>query len=242
MSIVIGPRGRVLVLASALAVVACGGDGDGGGGGGGGGGSTTTFTGVISQDDGSTSGSIEFVIQTASPAPPSPTGPSIRNPVTLTGTLKMGGTVTLTGTYDPDTDILGATGGGYDIGGGFDGTNRLEGFWTGPGGTSGTFVTTRAGGATAFCGTYDEDDDGSVDGTFSFVIAGSTLSGERYPSGGGGPVALDGVVNGNNITIYFPGTTTTLAVGTRNGGAVTGTFDDLQGTTGSWTGSSAACQ
>jgi hypothetical protein len=231
--------GAILALA-VLSLPACGGDGDGGGGPGGGGGSTT-FTGVLSQDDGSGTGSVEFTVQTGSPAPPAGFA-GVRDPVNVTGTVKLNGTTSVNGDYDPDTGQLTATGGGFIFGGFYDGTSRLEGGWTGPGGTSGTFVTTKGNSASAFCGTYDEEDDGSVDGTFSFVISNGSLLGERYAAGGGAPVPLEGVVNGNSITVYFPGTTTTLAVGTRNGNSVSGSFDDLQGNTGSWQGSTTACQ
>lgn len=232
--------GRAILFATAFTfATACGGDGDGGNGPGNG--TTTTFAGVISQDDGLASGSVEFVVETATPAPPAGSA-NLVAPVNLTGTLKLGGTVSLTGTYDPNTSLLSATGGGFTLDGGFDGTSRLEGTWTGPGGKTGTFVTTRGNSPTAFCGTYDEDDDGSVDGTFSFVIYGNQLAGERYAITGGPSVPLDGVVNNNNIQVYFPGTQVVLAVGTRNGNSVSGTFDDQQGTTGTWTGSTAACQ
>jgi hypothetical protein len=134
---------------------------------------------------------------------------------------------------------LAVAGGGYTFGGGFDGVDRLEGIWSGPGSTSGTFVTTSTSGAVAYCGSYSADDQ-SDSGTFSIVLAGSILSGEAVSSTDGTHQALDGIVSGNAITIYFPGTTTPLATGTRSGNNVSGTFDDQQGTTGTWSG--AVCQ
>jgi hypothetical protein len=209
------------------------------GGGGGGTPQITTFVGVASSGDGTTSGSISITVQTTTLAPPTATGPSVRAPANATGTLVMGGSTSLTGSYDPDTDILALSGGGYTFGGGFDGVDRLEGLWSGPGNTSGTFVTSLSTNAVAFCGTYDADDQ-SDSGTFSFVIAGTVVRGEAYSSVDQTPIALDGVVNGNAITIYFPGTTTPLATGTRSGNNVSGTYDDGQGGTGTWSG--AVCQ
>jgi hypothetical protein len=220
-------------------VVACGGSS----GGGGGAPKTSTFVGVVSANDGSTSGSISFTIQTGAPAPPAVTGPSLTSPVNATGTLSLGGSQTaLTGTYDPDTDILAAAGGGYSFGGGFDGVDRIEGQWAGPGNTSGTFVTTQSTAAVSFCGTYAAADQTDA-GTFSFVISGTTLRGEAVSSVDGSLTPLDGVVNGNTITIYLPGTTLPVATGTRNGNNVSGTYADPEGgagSTGTWTGS--VCQ
>ena len=59
--------GRFLALASALTLAAaCGGDGDGGGGPNN---NQTTFAGILSSDDGQSSGAVEFVAETGSPAP-----------------------------------------------------------------------------------------------------------------------------------------------------------------------------
>ncbi len=235
MSRVLRLSAGAFMLSAALGLAACGGDGDGGNGGGGGG-NTSTFTGVISNDDGSQSGSITLVVQTGNPAPPAPTGPSLRDPVNVTGSLDFGGgPVALTGTYDPDADAIAVTGGGYDLGGGYDGSNRLEGLWAGPNNSTGTFVTTKNANAVAYCGTYDADDL-SDSGTFSFVIAGNVLLGEAVSDQGGGTIALDGTVSGNNITINVPGGGPGLATGTISGNSVSGTYDDQQGTTGTWTG------
>lgn len=225
---------RALLMAGAVGLAACGG-GDGNGGGGPGG-STTTFSGIVSPDDGSPSGSIFLVVQTANPAPPAPTGPSVRDPVNVSGTLKFGASTTsLTGTYDPDQDVIAATGGGYDFAGGFDGNNRLEGFWAGPGGSTGTFVTTNGSNAVVYCGTYAADDQ-SDSGAFSFVVTGNQLLGEAVSDQGGGTIPLDGSVSGNNITIQTPGGGSALATGTISGTSVSGIYDDGQGSTGTWSG------
>ncbi len=225
--------GALLATTTILVGAACGSSG----GGGGGGSQTSSFVGIVASDDGLLSGSITITVATSTLAPPAVTEPNVRDPVNATGTLSLGGVQTpLTGAYDPDLDALALTGGGYDFGGGFDGVDRLEGFWTGPGGTSGTFVTSGNSGAVAYCGTYDADDQ-SDSGTFSIVVAGNTISGEAVSSFDASHIPLDGVLSGTTISIYFPGTTTPLATGTRSGNNVSGTYDDQQGSTGTWSGS-----
>ena len=175
-----------------LAGAACG---DGGGGGGGGSADQVRFVGIVAADDGLASGSIVITVATTTLAPPAMTGPSLLAPVNATGTLSLGGTQTsLSGTYDPDTDILAVAGGGYSFGGGFDDiTDRLEGIWSGPGNTSGTSVTTSTSGAVAYCGTFSADDQ-TDSGTFSIVLAGSILSREAVSTPDGTHEALDGIV------------------------------------------------
>ena len=224
-----------IAICGALGIAACGDDDDGGTGPGG---NTSNFVGIFSSDDASESGSLTITVQTANPM----VG-GIRTmalvPVDVTGTLTLtgGGTVALTGTYDPDTGDLDVSGGGYSFSGVFDGTSRLEGTYTGPT-TSGTFILSLDDNtsASAYCGTY-EADDLSDDGTFSFVIDGNVLLGEAVSSQDGTNIPLDGTVSGSNITIFIPGTQQTLATGTISGTNVSGTFDDQQGTTGTWQGS-----
>jgi hypothetical protein len=224
-------------LATLALVAACGGS-DGGGGGGA---TTTAFSGIVSSGDGSASGSISVSVKTTSPIRADPTSPALVS-VEVSGTLHIGGsTITLSGTYDTESNAFSVSGGGYTFDGVFDGVDRLEGTWTGPGGTSGTFVATLSSTASAFCGHYAADDQ-SDNGTFSFVTSGSILRGEAVSSVDHTNIALDGTVNGNDLTIFFPGTTTPLATGLRNGTGVSGHFDDQQGTTGSWSGSVSECQ
>jgi hypothetical protein len=227
---------RALSALAALALIAACGD-SGSSNNGGGNGSSTTFTGVISDDNGSASGAIEFTLATTAPAPPSTTGPSLVA-VTATGKVKFNGQaqVALSGTYDSDTDVLAVTGGGYTIGGVYDEVDRLEGAFSGPNNSSGSFVTTRAANATSYCGTYAATDN-SDHGTFSFVISGNTVRGEAR-SVDGTVIPLDGTISGNAITIHVPGTQTTLASGTKSGNNVSGTYQgDPPGT---WTG--GVCQ
>ena len=222
-----------VAICGALGLAACG-DDDGGTGPG----NTSSFVGIFSSDDASESGSLSITVETASPMVG---GVRVMAfvPVDVTGTLSLtgGGTVALTGTYDPDTGDLDVSGGGYTFTGTFDGTSRLEGTYTGPT-TSGTFILSLDDNtsATAYCGTY-EADDLSDDGTFSFVIDGTVLLGEAVSSVDGTNIPLDGTVSGTTITIFIPGTQLELATGTLNGSDVSGTFDDQQGTTGTWQGS-----
>jgi hypothetical protein len=223
-------RYRLAALAALSIVAGCS---DSGGGGGGGNGSSATFTGIISSSDGSASGALSLVVATANPAPPAPTGPAFVA-VTASGTLKFDGqaAVDLSGTYDGSNKSLAVTGGGYSLGGVFDGSDRLEGAWTGPNNASGSFVTAKSSTATAYCGTYQANDQ-SDEGTFSFVVSGSTVRGEAV-SIDGDVIPLDGTIDGSAITIYAPGTTQVLASGTKNGNAVSGTYGG--GTPGTWTG------
>lgn len=222
---------RALLFAALAILAGCGGGSDNNGGGGG---NSSAFSGVISTDDGLTTGAIEFTIETTSPAPPTGVGPNLVS-VNANGTIKFNGeaAVSVSGSYDTDQDQLVLTGGGYTLGGFFDGVDRLEGAFSGPNNRSGSFVTTMASNGVAFCGFY-EADDLSDQGTFSFVLSGQSLRGEAR-SEDGTVIPLDGTIDGNTINIFAPGTTTVLATGTRNGNAVSGEYGgDSPGT---WSGS-----
>jgi hypothetical protein len=231
------PR-AILAGLAILLVSACGSDGGGSNGGGGGGATTTEFVGILSSDDGLESGSLAVTVSTATPAPPAPTSVALAI-VTASGTLTLvGGTpVALTGSYDDATGALTITGGGYSFTGVYDGSNRLEGTYTGPT-TAGTFVSAQSDGTTeAFCGSYAGDDQG----LWNFVIDGNDILGEAVSVNSGTSAPLDGSINGNAISILFPGTQQVLATGTRSGSTVSGTWDDPNSTDqGTWTG--AACQ
>jgi hypothetical protein len=75
--------------------------------------------------------------------------------------------------------------------------------------------------------------------TFSFVVNNQNeILGNAYKVTGGAAIPLDGVKSGSNITIYLPGTTgPNLATGTISGSNASGTWDDHQGNTGTWSGS-----
>lgn len=222
--------------ALAFAASACSDDSSDNGGGGGGG-TTSDFVGVVTSDDGLENGSLSVTVATANPSSPSLTGVALAS-VNATGTLSLvgGAPVSLTGTYDDATGALDVSGGGYSFTGGFDGTNRLEGTYTGPT-TTGVFITALGASGTAFCGTFDGDDQG----LWSFVVDGGTLLGQAVSTLGNGGIPLDGIVTGNAVTIYFPGTVMTLATGTINGADASGTWDDPNSSdAGTWT--SGNCQ
>ncbi len=228
------PRPFLLPALCSLLVLAACSDSGGSGGGGGSADTTSTFVGILSSDDASESGAISVTISTASPAPPVPTGVAFAV-VTAAGSVSVvgGGTVALSGTYDDGSKLLSLTGGGYSFDGAFDGSNRLEGTYTGPS-TAGTFVSARSNGsATAYCGSYTGDDQG----LWNFVIDGSKVLGQAVSSLSGTNLPLDGTISGGTITIKFPGTQQNLASGSKNGTSVAGTWADPNSSDhGTWSG------
>ncbi len=233
---------RALALVALVAAGACTGDSSGGGSGG----TTTTWVGLVQGSDGIESGSLSITVQTASPRIVGPgTGIALAAPtiVEASGTYKRtaptAATVDLTGgTYNTETKALSVGGGGYLFTGVYDGQSRLEGTFTG--GAGGNFVTEKnTANAQVFCGTFSGDDDG----TWSIVVQSGQVHGQAQSSSGGAPIALDGVVSGNTITIYAPGSTTIeLATGTISGNTASGTWTDPETqATGTWTGSTS-CQ
>ena len=224
-------RAAAVVLAALIATTACG---DSSPKGTGGGGNSATFLGILSSDNATESGSVQFNVSTGSLATPEPTAVAF-SAVTATGSVKLvgGATIALAGTYDQGTKSLSASGSGYSFTGGFDGNNRLEGTYSGPS-TQGTFVTALADANTAaFCGTYAGDDQG----VWNFVIDGAAVLGQAVSSATGASAPLDGSISGNNISILFPGTQQVLATGTRSGGTVSGTWADPNSADhGTWSG------
>ena len=223
----------ITILAAATVLAACG-DSTGNNGGGG----SSNFTGIVTRDDGLASGSLAFTIPVTALLRSAPTEVALLGSSSVTGTLSYDGAaaVALTGTYDDVTDVLSLTGGGFTFDGGFDGVDRIEGLMSGA--ASGTFVTAKGNSATAYCGTFVADNNANDTGTFSFVIAGSTIRGNAVSSLDNTLTPLDGTLTGTTITIFVPGTTTEpfLATGTRSGTSASGTFDDQEGTTGTWAG------
>ena len=217
----------------ALGLGACSSDSNGGGGGGG---NTSSFVGTVAGGTAfDESGSLTFDIAGTALAPPAGIT-TMSASLTVTGTLTLvsptPGTEALTGTYDDATNQLNLSGGGYTFTGVYDGTSRLEGTYTGGNGP-GAFVTALdVGNAIAFCGTFDGDDDG----TWNFVVSGTSLSGSVLTSSGD-LAPLDGTVTGTDISIVNPVNPTgpALATGTINGNDATGTWDTgVQ--SGTWTG------
>jgi hypothetical protein len=159
------------------------------------------------------------------------------NDTIVTGTFKLvtpdTATYALVGHYVTATKALIATGGGYTFSGIFDGANSLQGAVTGS--AVGTFVAVKDDNntAVAFNGSFTGDDSG----VWNFTIDGTIIAGS-FTTTGGSMSALNGTVTNNAISIANPaGGSTPLAVGTRNGNTVSGTWNDGQGHTGTWTGS-----
>ncbi|MBL8979472.1 MAG: hypothetical protein JNM53_13730, partial [Gemmatimonadetes bacterium] len=120
------------VPAIALALLAACSDSGGSSNGGPGADTVSSFLGIISSDDAAESGAISITISTPNPAPPVPTSFSYAVvPAEGSVTVLGGSSVDLTGTYDDGTKAVTLTGGGYSFAGVFDGSNRLEGTYTG---------------------------------------------------------------------------------------------------------------
>ncbi|HXI21116.1 MAG TPA: hypothetical protein VNH46_08530 [Gemmatimonadales bacterium] len=208
-----------------------------------GGSASTSFTGVVSAIDGTTTGALSFAIATASPDVGVPTGVALVQS-SVTGTLKFNGlpAIQLTGTYESTTGALTLSGGGYSFTGTFDGQSSVQGTFTGPNGASGGFATTETSSsstASNYCGSYARNDLSDA-GTFSVVISGSSILGRWASSVDGSTGGLSGSVSGNNITINVS-PAGTVATGTRSGTTISGTFTDPNsGGSGTWQG--AVCQ
>jgi hypothetical protein len=216
-----------------LSLGACNDDSAGGGGGA----ASTTFIGIAvggtAKDE---SGSLVFVVDGTALAPPAALTTSSAAPFTVSGSVTLvspaAGSQSLTGTYDPATDVLDVSGGGYGFTGGYDGASRLEGTYTGPNGPGSFVAALEAVSAQAYCGTFAGDDDG----IWNFVVNGTVLSGTALSSSGQ-VVALDGTVTANDVTIVNPLNLAgpPLATGTL-GAPATGLWDNGVGESGSWTG------
>jgi hypothetical protein len=222
------------VLGIAALTAACSDDDNNGGGGSG---TTTSWIGIFQADNATNFGSETITANTATPAPPMANGrlePSASAPIAATvdynQTQPVVSALTLTGTYDPATDALAVTDQGYTFTGGFDGTSRLEGPWTGPGPIQGVFVSLMDDGSgQAFCGTYTG---ATASGVVAFVVVNGILAGNAYQSGSTVADAVDGTVAGTTIA-FTSGTAT--GVGTITGTSAAGTVDAGGGVTFTWT-------
>lgn len=106
----------------------------------------------------------------------------------------------LSGSYNPSTHALTLSGGGYAFSGTLvDGT--LQGTWTGPNNTSGSFTTTLEGEGvtiTVFCGTFSTRRDA---GTFNLIRHDNALQGFAALEDGSA-VGLSGEVSGTDVTFW----------------------------------------
>ncbi|HEX5819146.1 MAG TPA: hypothetical protein VFY20_09720 [Gemmatimonadales bacterium] len=173
-------------------------------------------------------------------------GAALRAPIDLTGTMDFinGTTVSLSGTLDGSALIL--TGGGYE----FTGTavgDVINGTFTGPDGETGSFSATLIPDGIAIvtmCGSFSGDDSG----VFSLSLDPDRNGGVIVVPDDGGP-GVTGVARPKSGTTdqveVLPDALPSfvIATGTVSSGfnSIAGTWDDGQGSSGSFTGSVDAC-
>jgi len=165
---------------------------------------------------------------------------SVAAVIVVTGTIKIqgGATITITGTFDTETDSLKISGGGYS----FEGTltnGDLVGSYTGPNG-EGSFVagTSTSGTVKVFLGEYIETapSPGTHHGKINIVVDGTavTVLVRDDVEASDFVITFQGTLIGSQVTIYVSGTTgPVLAEGTMNeaGTHCSGTYNsgDEQG-------------
>ncbi len=198
--------------------------------------STTTFQGTLAGVD--QSGTVEITIQaeigpTASNATVGPLGAS-----DVSGSLRLvggGGADGLSGNYEATTGQVTISGGGFELNATVDqGRSALDGTYSGPGGTSGSFATlnTGAGTVTNYCGTFSGTDSGTWNGS----ISGGSFSGSYAGQEDSGVVA--GQVTGTSVRVT--GSDGLVATGTVQGTSLSGSWGNDFGS-GSFAGSTDAC-
>ena len=201
------------VLAAAILAAACGSDSDPVSGGLP---ASTTYVGLVATSAGQT-GPLDLTFATPVAAPPTSqsagTGPdfAIRAPVSVSGTMRVGGgsMITVEGTIDGGS-FQALTDGGYTLSGTLE-DGVLTGALDGPGTVSGFLVASSSSAgapATAFCGTFIGEDteapDTGLRGTFSLTVAGGVTSGVmyRWPSMPPAPIYAD------TFAVHFAGAAT----------------------------------
>ncbi len=211
------------------------------GGGGTSGGGTTTWVGIALGNDGVESGSLSLIATTANPRISDPGGgiTLATTDIAASGSYKRTSptplTVPLDGTYNPNTNQIDLSGGGYEFAGVFDGDSRLSGSFTGPGGV-GAFLTEKTGATVrVFCGTFT----GTDRGTWNFVVTNLEAHGfAQSATAGPPPTALNGTVDvSGHVIFYLPGGVIPFAAGDITGTIVTGQWA-VPGTndSGTWRG------
>lgn len=175
---------------------------------------TTAYTGTMASASESgkltlsaTSGAVSGALNLVSPGPSS---------VTLSGTLS-GTSFTLAG-------------GGYTFTGTTSGSG-VTGTYTGPNGSGG--FSLQAGPSTqVFVGTFTSTS-GGMNGNFNIAINGGSLMGVAVSSDGS-VTQLGGTATGGSLSVTASGTV--IATGTVSGSNASGTYDNHQGNSGTWTG------
>lgn len=171
---------------------------------------------------------------------------------TVSGTITYDGTsYNVSGSFNTDTGALEATvtAGSLEI--------RVSGTYTAATGFDGTITRSTNGGATTEEGSVDlkevgkEDsvDDvtsylgtysGDAGGQWNMTIDGTTITGSWWSSDLGNGGFLSGSLSGDALSITArdtDGIKIATASGTRSGSSVSGTWSDVEGATGTWTGS-----
>jgi hypothetical protein len=205
------------------------------------GGGTTIWEGFALGNDGVESGALSLTASTASPRISGPGGGInlATTDIAASGTYKRttptAATVVLDGAYNPNTNQIDVSGGGYEFAGVFDGDSRLSGSFIGPGGV-GAFLTEKTGATVrVFCGTFT----GTDRGTWNFVATNLEAHGfAQSATAGPPPTALDGTVDvSGHVIFYLPGGVIPFAAGDITGTVVTGDWA-IPGTndSGTWRG------
>lgn len=158
-----------------------------------------------------------------------------------TGTAKFSGasttTVSLTGTYDTETNRFLLSGGAWAID-----VTVVDGRATGTistpvgAGSVAALATTESNPATQYCGSYA----GTESGKFLVVVRAGLASGVAAQDGEPGGVTLAGSANGNSVSLSWSWTEGVggqgLATGTINGLSIGGTWSNTDGQSGTWSG------
>lgn len=208
--------------------------------------SSVAYAGTFASD--AHSGTVVF--NTAPAAVQASAEAGVRAPIQLVGTLTFSdqSTVDLTGVLD-GTDLL-LEGGGYTFGGTLS-SGVISGAFSGPGGETGSFsvsITTDNAQVALYCGTYDGDDSG----VFSLALKPDRTGGVIVvpSSGAGGQTGRSRAKTGTSDQIEVlpdaaPGfviaTGTLLGIAGTSFDSVTGLWDDGDGSSGTF-GGSTRCQ
>jgi hypothetical protein len=197
------------------------------------GGNSTTFAGIAAGH--AEVGALTITVQTSTPRPARVRGGGA---VAATGIYyHTNVSHPLSGTYDPSTNVFSLSGSGYTFVGVYSSAGRQEGTWTRTGNNGEWVTATVSDSLDAYCGTFTSTSITNP-GSVGLVLNGSVAMGVAVGDDSTDPlIPLDGVVEGNQVLIYFPATKNVFASGTIAGGgaSITGTYDDGEGDSGTWT-------
>ena len=165
------------------------------------------------------------------------------SPVTGTLTIVGGPVINLTGDFNSESGQFTASGGGYSLTATFS-NGTLSGTYTGPNG-SGTISALPSDQVTVqvFCGTASgTSPGGSVSAVWNLVRSGNTVAGvaveDLSSASPGETTVLSGTISGTSISLSYEGGS---ASGTLTGESISGTWTTVEGASGTWMGSTAAC-